>query len=430
MRFSLGVNYLPRRSAMAMWRSFDAGEVGEDFARIAALGLDTVRLFLRWDDFQPAPDQVDPVMLDRLEAVVALAADRGLRTVPVLSCGHAGGVNWLPAWALDRKTPARSRYRTITGATESPYGAGDLYRGTLLEAQIALARAVGERLRAHPAVSAWDIGNAFTGVREPSRAKVSTGDHSPPPASEHDVAEWSRRLTAALHETSGIVATAGSTGDDVAFDRGIRLGSLCAPLAFASIQGFSLSVGFARNRLDPEVVPFLAMIAAAFAQKPVTVTGFGNPSCPPEKFSAFERFAQPGEPPDLVISPDDTVFATYPCLTEHESAAYCTQVLERLHADGRLGALWWCWADYAEALRDEPPFDRAPHERACGIIRSDGSDKPVAAALAAFAAERRSVVEPNDMPMISSNYYYRTLPASSKTLYDAYLGFIAERRAR
>jgi endo-1,4-beta-mannosidase len=97
MRFSLGVNYWPRSSAMAMWRRFDAGEIGEDFARIAGLGLDTVRLFLRWDDFQPQADRADPVMLDRLEAVVALAAEAGLLTVPTLFCGHAGGVNWLPA---------------------------------------------------------------------------------------------------------------------------------------------------------------------------------------------------------------------------------------------------------------------------------------------------------------------------------------------
>src|SRR5665213_437193 len=69
MRFSLGINYWPRRSAMAMWRRFDAGEIREDFARIAGLGLDTVRFFLRWDDFAPAADAIDAAMLTRLEAV-------------------------------------------------------------------------------------------------------------------------------------------------------------------------------------------------------------------------------------------------------------------------------------------------------------------------------------------------------------------------
>jgi hypothetical protein len=413
---------------MAMWRRFDAGEVREDFARIAGLGLDTVRFFLRWDDFQPRADQIDPLMLDRLESVVTLAGEAGLRTMPTLFCGHMSGLNWLPAWSLDRRTP-HGRYRTIAGDTESPLGIGNIYApGPLLDAQLRFARAVGERLRAHPAVSAWDIGHTFSNVREPSRGKISTGDHGSVPAAEREVAEWSRRLSEALRETSSIPVTAGTHSEDLTTDRNIRLGSLCVPFAFASMQGSTVFSAFARNRLDPEVVPFLAMLAAAFSFKPVLFTGFGTPTCPPDKFSAFERFPLPGEPPNLTISPDDTAFATYPCLTEDETAAHCTAVLERLHADGRLGAYWWCWADYADELRTEPPFDVFPYERSFGIVRSDGSEKPVAAALAAFAREQRAVVPAHDMPMISSTYYYRTLPTSTKTLYEAFLGFVSHRR--
>lgn len=427
-RFSLGVNYWPRSSATAMWRRFDLGEIREDFARIAILGLDTVRFFVRWDDFQPRADAIDPQMLDRLESVVTIAFEAGLQTMPVLFCGYMSGVNWLPAWSLDPKRP-RGRYRTITGERESPCGIGDLYAPPLLDAQVFFARAAGERLRAHPGVKAWDIGHKFSNVREPSHAKVSTGDHGAASAAEPQVAEWSRRLTRALEETSALPITAGTYGGDITEDRDIRLASLCAPFAFASMQGSSLFSAFARNRLDPEVVPFLAMIAASFSFKPVLVTGLGNPTCPPDKFSAFERFALPGEPPNPTISPDDTAFATYPCLTEAENAMYCTAVLERLHADGRLGAYWWCWTDYAPELRDQPPFDLAPHELTCGILRNDGSEKPVAAALSGFAKEQRTIVKPNDMPMISSTYYYRTLPTSTRTLYDAFLGFVRERRS-
>lgn len=427
MRFSLGVNYWPRSSALAMWRQFDAGEVREDFARIAGLGLDTMRFFLRWDDFQPEPDRVEPVMLDRLETVVALAGDAGLRTVPTLFCGHMNGANWLPAWSLDR-TARRPRFPTITPDGPSPFGIGNLYSGRLLDAQLVFARAVGSRLHAHPAVAAWDIGHAFTNVREPSAGHVVSGEHAAEPAAEREVANWSRRLTAALEETSSIACTAGTHAADITSERHIRLGSLCAPFAFASMQGRTIESGFARSRLDPEVVPFLAMIAASFSYKPVTVTGFGEPTCPPGKFSAFERFAMPGEPPNMTISEDDTAFATYPCLTDYEMAGYCTNVLERLHADGRLGAYWWCWSDYGDARAAQPPFDRAPQERTFGIVRQDGTEKPVAAALAAFARRQRTVRPPNDMPMISSTYYYRTLPVSTKTLFDAFLGFVSERR--
>ena len=73
-RFRLGVNYWPARTAMGWWSDFDRPEVAADFARIAASGLDSVRIFLTWADFQPAPNQVDRRMLDRLIAVADLAA--------------------------------------------------------------------------------------------------------------------------------------------------------------------------------------------------------------------------------------------------------------------------------------------------------------------------------------------------------------------
>lgn len=376
-----------------MWRRFDPGEIGEDFARIAALELDTVRLFLRWDDFQPHPETIDPVMLDRLESVASLAAERGLRTVPVLCNGHNSGVNWLPQWALE---PSGSR-------------AKNLYGGDLLDAQSRFARAVGDRLRGHPGVFAWDIGHAFTDVSQPPRGKLRTGGHETESIGAREAAQWSRRLTDVLKDASGFPCTAGTFSADITEERNLRLESLCVPFAFASMQGSSMTVTFARNRLDPEVVPFLAMVAASFSRKPVLVSGFGNPTCPAQKLSLFERFPLPGESYETV-SPDDPLFAAYPCLSEDENAAYCTSVLERLHADGRLGAYWWCWAD-------NPGF--------YGIIRNDGSEKPVAAALSAFARERRDVVPPADMPMISSAYYYRTLPASAQTLYDAFLGSVS-----
>lgn len=413
MRFSLGINYWPGRSAMAMWRRFDAGEVREDFTRIAGLGFDAVRFFLRWDDFQPQPDALDETMLARLVAVADLAAEAGLRAMPTLFCGHMSGVNWLPEWTLDGSTP-HGRFRTIAADRESPYGIGDFYTGALLDAQLLFARTVGERLRAHPAVSFWDLGNEFSNLREP--------------ASAEDAAEWSRRLTDALQASSGIPVTAGTHGEDLTRNRNLRLSSLCAPFAFASMHGYPVYSGFSRNKSDPEVVPFLALLAAAFARKPVFFTELGNPTCPPGKFAPFDRVALPDELPNPTISPDDPVFATYACLTEDEMAAYCTSVLERLHADGRLGAYWWCWADYADALRHEPPFDQAGHELSFGIIRNDGSAKPVAGALSAFAARQLSVVTPNDMPLIAEVYYYRTLPQSTLTLYDAFLGAVEERR--
>ena len=318
MRFSVGVNYVTR-GVRAM---------REDFEAIAALGLDTVRFFVAWDDA--------PAGLTAIENAVTAADATGLRTIPALTA-HSG--------------------------------IGDIYSGALLESQLAFARAAGERLGRHPAIAAWDIGHAFTYVSPPPAGSRTSGEHASEPVAERTVAAWSSGLARAFKTSTSRPATAGTTSDDLTHDNHVRLATLCAPLAFASMQGSNVSLAFARDRLDAETLPFLAMLTAAFSYKPVLVSGFGNPG--PPYFS------------------------------EAENAAYATAVLERLHADGRLGALWSTWP---------------------------GADSPVAAALGAFAREARDVRTPSDMPMISSTYYYRTLPDSTQTLYDAYLAFIAERR--
>ncbi len=392
--FSLGINYWPRRTALAMWRRFDAGEIREDFARIAGLGLDAVRFFLRWDDFQPYPGAVDATMLARLETVANAAADAGLRTMPTLFTGHMSGVTWLPAWTLDPATP-HGRFRTIADGRESAYGIGDFYSaGPLRDAQVRLAQAAGERLRGHPALFAWDLGNEFTVLREPPSAQA--------------VADWSRRLSETLAAASGAATTAGTHDADLAVDRNVRFASFCAPLAFATMHGYPVYSAFARDRSDPEVVPYLAYLTAAFSAKAVLFSELGNPTCPP------------GAPVD------DPWGTGHACLREDEMAAYCTAVLDRLHADGRLGAWWWCWADYDDALRAEPPFDSGPHELSFGIIRSDGSEKPVAAALAAFAREQRTVREPRDPPL-DEGAYFAGLPGSAS---DEFARFVARRGAR
>lgn len=383
MRFSLGINYWPRRSAMQMWQRFDPGEIADDMARIANLGFDSVRFFLRWADFQPDPYRLDRTMLARLERVMELIAAVGLRAMPTLFCGHMSGVNWLPSWTLDRSRPS-GRFRTITEAGEVPYGCADFYGGGLLQAQRLHVREAGAVLRGHPAVLAWDLGNEFSNVREP--------------ASVADAREWSKRLTDDLQNVSGHPVTGGLHGEDLTEDRRIRPSSIAEPWMFATMHGYSVYSAFARSRTDPDVVPFLAALTASLAGKPVLFSEFGNPTCPP----------------------DAAEVGGFACLSESEMVTYARDVLERLHAQGRLGAYWWCWADYAADLRGEPPFDRAPHELSFGIVRSDGTTKPVATALSVFAREARSVVEPND-PAIFEPAYYADLP---HTTHDAYARFL------
>ena len=98
--FTLGVNYWPRRKAMYWWSNFDAGEVREEFAILKEIGLNVVRMFLLWDDFQPDPNSVSQEALDNLVTVADIAAENGLGIDMTFFTGHMSGPNWSPRWLL------------------------------------------------------------------------------------------------------------------------------------------------------------------------------------------------------------------------------------------------------------------------------------------------------------------------------------------
>jgi endo-1,4-beta-mannosidase len=383
-RFLLGINYWPRTSAMYMWQRFDIAEIGEDFARIKALGLDVVRFFLMWDAFQPEPNTMSADALRKFDAVMDRIADAGLRAMPTLFCGHMSGVNWLPSWTLERE-PVQGRFRTISGGAVVDRAIRDFYADpALLGAQVLFAQRVGERVRDHPALFAWDLGNEFSNLREPSSAS--------------DAAQWSLRLSETLREASGGAASGGMHGEDFDHDRRLRPSSIARPWPFATMHGYSVYSAFARDRLDSNVVPFLCQLQQSFSGKRVLFSEFGNPQCPPGA-DRVDGFA---------------------CLDEREMAQYARSVAQRLHARGALGAFWWCWADYDPALASLPPFDRAPHELRFGIVRSDGSLKPVAETLAQLAREQREVVEGMPAPIADEDAHYAGLPGSIEREYRTY----------
>jgi endo-1,4-beta-mannosidase len=369
---------------MYMWERFDLEEIAEDMARIKALGLDVVRFFLIWNSFQPAATKMEATSLRRFDAIMEQIAHTGLQAMPTLFCGHMSGVNWLPAWTLERDTSS-GRFRTIAGDTIVDRSIGDFYADAeLLRAQLFFAERIGERVRDHPGLFAWDLGNEFSNLRQPNSAD--------------DAAEWSTRLTETLLEASGVGATAGMHGEDLEQDRNLRPSSIAGPWIFPTMHGYSVYSTFARDRLDAEAVPFLCQLQQSFSGKAVLFSEFGNPECPPGS-SRVNGFA---------------------CLDETEMAQYGERVLERLHARGALGGFWWCWADYDPALAALPPFDKAPHELRFGMVRSDGSLKPVAQMLAGFAAQAREVTTPVPVPIADEGEHYAGLPESIGREYREY----------
>jgi endo-1,4-beta-mannosidase len=386
VRFRSGINYWPRTSAMNMWKFFDKGQISDDLAHISSLRLEVVRFFLNWEDFAPEETSINSTALKQLSWFLEAISAQNLEAMPTLFTGHMSGVNWLPQWTLQQGTPT-GRFRSISGNTDQLWGIGDIYTGALLQSQLRFAREVGSVGQGCEAILAWDLGNEFSNIREPRIAE--------------DAARWSKILTTELFARSGRPVTGGTHGEDLTLDRNLRLSTIAEPWEFATMHGYSVYSDFARDRLDTEVVPFLHVLATTFSGKPVLFSEYGNPSALPGSTS---RVLENG----------------IACLDEDEMCEYARAVFNRLHQDGALGAMWWCWADYLPELAEQPPFDRAPHELRFGIVRSDGSEKPIARTLAALAAENREVLPPRTLA-VDETSYYACLPESTSKLYHRFL---------
>jgi endo-1,4-beta-mannosidase len=329
---------------MSWWSKFDLAEVEADFGRIAACGLDSVRMFLTWEDFQPAPDRVDRWMLERLVEVADLAGGLGLALIPTLFTGHMSGVNWIPTWALGGSS-RDTRFRVVSAGKVVDTGLRNWYTDSAVgDAQVLFAAEAAAALAGHEAVWTWDLGNENSNcVIPPTRSAARA---------------WLARLSSAIRSADATaLVTVGLHMEDLEEDR--RLGPPEASEAcdLLSMHGYPIYARWADGPTDHQVLPFLARVTHWLGEGGDLV------------FSEFGL-------PSLVVEDD-------------AGAAYTARALEGLRRAGCLGALLWCYSDYDPALWESPPFDLAPHERSFGLWRADGSPKPAVAAIAAFVGAAR-----------------------------------------
>ncbi len=353
--FRLGVNYWPANAAMAWLAADDPARTRADFARIAGAGFDTARVFVRWEDAQPAERRIDARVLGRLVDAADAAADAGLGLIVTLFVGHMSGANWIPPWALGGRDGDR-RFRVVSGgrvlapqtAIRNWYSDPDV-----VAAQERLAAAVAGALAGHPAVWAWDLGN------ENSNCTV------PPDASSAQA--WLERITGVLRRRDpGRPVTIGIHMEDLEEDRVIGPAEAAAHCDFVSMHGYPIYADWSAGPADDRVVPFLeAMTRWLAGGVPVFFEEFGLPTTP-----------APGRSPPMAVD-------------ERTAATYVGSVLDGLWAHGALGAAVWCFSDYAAALFADAPFDRSVHERSFGLWRADGSSKPAVAAVRERSGRQR-----------------------------------------
>lgn len=360
---------------MYWWQRFDRSEVERDFAVISAAGFDSVRIFLLWEDFQPGPETVSEGALDSLAIVAGVAAGRGLSLIPTLFTGHMSGVNWIPEWALDVPSgaPATSRFRIVSGGRVVNAKLRDWYScDGILEAQCLLARRIAIRLRDAPAIWAYDLGN------ENSNCVV-------PPTREAAV-RWLRAVTREIRTADpSRLITVGLHMEDLEEDRRLGPAEVALVSDFLCMHGYPVYSSWAEGPTDAMLLPFLGIITRWLAAS-------GRPESSGGLEVLFQEFGASTTPPSqrelatatATARADTTLF-----LEEREAADFTGRALESLQRFGFLGAMIWCYGDYAKTMWSLPPLDESFHERSFGLWHADQSAKPALAEITRIAGAGR-----------------------------------------
>ena len=334
MRF--GVNYTPRVGWFHHWLDFHPDEVAADFAAIAALGCDHVRVFPLWPIFQPNASYVSAAALDRLDTLLRLAGEAGLGVCLDGLQGHLSSFDFLPAWLL------------------SWHEANMFTDPDAIAATAAFLRALADVARAHPHVFALNVGNEvnqFTGTVHPQ----------PHPATPQQISAWlaamvdalrpagaDRLVTHACYDASWYDDTQPFTLEHVG-----RVGDVTTVHSWV-FNGTA-------QRFGPDAFPtraharYMAEVARGFhadPRRPVWIQEIGAPRnvLPAASIEGFVR----GSVEQLAGTPD------------------------------LFGITWWCSHDVPAALSGYPAL-----EYDLGLIAEDGTVKPQGRVLADAVARAR-----------------------------------------
>lgn len=399
--FVLGVNYWPRRKAMYWWSNFDAGEVREEFSLIRELGLNVVRLFLLWDDFQPTPDAVSSQSLDHLAQVCDIAAANQLGLNITFFTGHMSGPNWSPRWMLDKALPLPMPFQRQVVSHNGVFNGGyrNMFADPLcLEAERLLLRTVVGTLKDHPAVWAWNLGN------EPDLFAW------PPDAPSGRA--WVREMVNLIHENDNShPVTCGLHVASIMRDNGLRIHDVFSECDFGVMHSYPMYNALAKHPLDTDFVPFTCALTAALSGKKVLMEEWGGCTAPYGEPSTVWEWTAYGSPRKQFMA------------SEEAFAEYVAGVLPKLVEVGATGALLWCFADYVPELWDKPPCDESRHERFFGMVRPDGTLKPHAQVLRDFAQTHPTVQAASRAVTldITPDEYYRAPAEHVARLYESYL---------
>ena len=337
---ALGVNYTPRRGWFHSWLDLDLGEISEDLAQIAELGLDHVRLFPLWPILQPHRSLIRTSAIDDVAKVVDIAAEHGLNaTVDVLQ-GHLSSFDFLPSWV---STWHRRNIFTDPDVVGS---------------QQELARALGSGLAGRENLVGLTLGNEIGQFARPDHPDCE-------PLTPEQAIAWNAGMLGALEEV---------------MPAGLHHHCFDDALWFTDAHPFTPKAAVEQGHATT--------IHSWVFTGPAQRLGAGHPG-----LAHFGRYLI--EVADywhhrLAVPADRTMWlqeigAPAPSITAEQAPEFATTSIRSAIGNDNVNAVtWWCSHDVSRSLVDYPEL-----EYSLGLFDSDGNLKPVGEAIGALAREQR-----------------------------------------
>jgi hypothetical protein len=343
--YLVGCNYWASHAGTEMWRDWRPDVVAQDLEKLAGAGLQVLRVFPLWPDFQPLtslgtgyggvefrhgeeplPDDdagragLSPIMLDRFTQFADLAQRNGLRLIVGLITGWMSGRLFVP--------PALEGRNALTDPLALMW-------------ETRLVKHFVRRFRGHPAVLAWDLGNECNCMGPATREQAWAWTSAIVDAIR--VEDASRPVVSGMHSL------------------------LPAPNAPWRIQ----DQGELTDVLTTHPYPYFTPHCD---QDPVNTLRTELHATAESRF-----YADIGGRPCLV----EEIGTLGPVVADEKTAAdFIRAVLFSSWAHDCHGLLWWCAFDLGHLSR--APYDWDAYERELGLFRLDGTPKPVLTELSRF----------------------------------------------
>ena len=360
----VGVNYWGSKAGVRMWRSdeWDETSVERDVAALAAHGVEVMRVFPTWSEFQPLvrerkfvgmpglvlrdgtdepvfdPLWLDPDAMARFETLCDAAERHGVRLmVSLVTCWMSGRLF----------TPRIVENRNLITDPEA----------IMWEARF--ARAFVRRMRHRSVILAWDLGNECNCMGE-TQSRAQAWNWLSAMSSAIRLEDSTRPVVSGMHSqtSNGHGPQWGNRNDWCLQMQGEFLDVLTphpypAPFRVEANRGPFNSF---RNALHPVSQCLFYTAVSGKPAFPQEVGSLGPRVCPEEMAAAGMR---------------QQLLAAW----QHGLGAY----------------LWWCAFDQTHL--GYPPFSSNAMERELGVLRADEarSPKPQALALKAFRDFRDSL---------------------------------------